>query len=319
MNSAERLKYIGGSDIAGIMGQSRWSSPLEQWAVKTGRLAPKDLSDIEAVEIGAELEDYVSRKFMRKTGYKVRVDNRTFMHKVYPYMVGHIDRWVLGEDALLECKTTSAWKVKEWEGEEIPKEYILQVMWYLGILEKSVGFIAVLVGGQRFLWKQIAFNAELFQKMVDAARFFWETNVLADIPPLASGGDEEVLAHLFADVKQTGVPLDDEQSRALDALIEERQGGVEQKKLVEEELSRIDNQIKQTLGEYEQATTGRYGVTWKKQTQTRTDTDKLKAAGLFEEFSKTTEFRVLRTKILEHRETINHKPKGTLSWQSKYR
>jgi putative phage-type endonuclease len=300
-----RHLFVGGSDIAAIMGRSRWSSPLQAWAEKTGKVPGKDLRDIEAVEIGVELEDFVARKFMRKTGYKVRVDNRTFQHEKYSYMVGHIDRWILGEDALLECKTTSAWNAKQWEGEEIPEEYVLQVMWYLGILQKSVGYIAVLIGGQRFLWKQLRFNAELFKKMVEAARLFWEENVLKDIPPLAIGGDEEILARLFAEVKEDIAPLNGDQQTFLNSLIEERQGGIEQKKLVDEELSRIENQIKQTLGEYEQAVTSQYGITWKKQTQTRVDLEKLKAAGLFDDFSKTIEFRVLRTKILkEHREKV---------------
>src|SRR5512146_1989369 len=106
MTNEERKGYIGGSDIAAVMGLSRWSTPLKVWAIKTGKIIPKDISTLEHVEIGTELEEYVAQKFSKKTGFKVRRDSREFIHPELTYARGHIDRWIVGEDALLECKTT---------------------------------------------------------------------------------------------------------------------------------------------------------------------------------------------------------------------
>lgn len=47
-----RNTFIGGSEIAAVMGLSRWKTPLALCAEKIGLLQPKDLSDVEAVEIG---------------------------------------------------------------------------------------------------------------------------------------------------------------------------------------------------------------------------------------------------------------------------
>ena len=154
---SNRNLEIGGSEIAAIMGMSPYETPLSLWAKKTNKIQA-ELSHFEAAEIGTELEEYVARKFTRKTGIKLRVDNRTFRHPKHPYMVGHIDRWVVGEDALFEAKTCSAWLEKHWQGEDIPPHYVLQVIWYLGLVGKKVGHIAVLIGGQKFVYKQIEFD-----------------------------------------------------------------------------------------------------------------------------------------------------------------
>ena len=54
---------IGGSDVAAIMGISKYRSPYEVWLEKTGRVEPKDISGKQAVEWGNRLEDTVARKF----------------------------------------------------------------------------------------------------------------------------------------------------------------------------------------------------------------------------------------------------------------
>lgn len=291
----DRTKVIGGSDIAAVMGLSRWKTPLELWAEKTGKIE-SDLSNFEAAEIGTELEEYVSRKFTKKTGIALRVDNRTFTHKKYPYMVAHIDRWVTGSDAVFEAKTASAWKEKEWGGEDIPIEYTLQLNWYLGIVGKKTGYIAVLIGGQKFVHKSIEFDKELFDKQVEAARLFWEDFVLQDIAPMATAGDSETLLSLFPESKPQALKLDGDQALLLDELCESRAGGIESIKHAEEELDKIEVQIKQLLGESEAAETENYSATWKSQNRTGVDTERLKSDGLYDTYKKVSSTRVLRTK-----------------------
>lgn len=292
----DRSKIIGGSDIAAIMGLSRWATPLSIWACKTGRIV-NDLSNFEAAEIGTELEEYVARKFTRKTGIKLRVDNRTFKHTTYPYMVAHIDRWVVGDDSLFEAKTASAWKEKEWGGEDIPTEYVLQGNWYCGIVGKSKCHIAVLIGGQKFIWKAFDFDSDLFVQQVEKARDFWENFVLKDIPPMAMAGDGETMFELFpqATADET-IRLEGEKALLLDELCESRAGGIESIKHAEEELDRIESQIKQILGEASSVEADRYSASWKNQTRSGVDIERMKADGVYEQYKKVTATRVLKAK-----------------------
>lgn len=258
-----RNVQIGGSEIAAIMNMSPYETPLSLWAHKTGKLPPVELSNFEAAEIGAELEEYVARKFTRKTGIKLRVDNRTFSHPKYPYMVGHIDRWVVGEDALFEAKTCSAWLEKHWEGDEIPQQYILQVVWYLGLLKKKTAHIAVLIGGQKFRTKQVEFDAEMFNIMVEKARVFMEEHIIKDIAPFAVEGDSETLLHMFPTSVNSNVVLEGDLAKEMDVLLSDRSGAVESINHAKEELEGIEARIKQLIGPNESAETENWRVSWK--------------------------------------------------------
>ncbi len=160
-----RKDFIGGSDISAVMGVSRWCTPLQLWAEKTGEVEPEDISEKEHVHFGHVLEDVVAKEFEQRTEKKVRRSPQIYQDNTLPYMRCQVDRLVTGTDELLEAKTCSAWGAKDWEGEEIPIEYILQVSWQLMITGRKVGYIAVLIGGQKFVWKEIKADYKLFGDM----------------------------------------------------------------------------------------------------------------------------------------------------------
>ena len=89
---AERNKGIGGSDIATILGLSKWKSPLQLFLEKTGKVVAEDLSDKEVIYWGNVLEDVVAKEFERRTGKKVRKRNVMFCDDKYPYMRANVDR-----------------------------------------------------------------------------------------------------------------------------------------------------------------------------------------------------------------------------------
>ncbi len=67
---AVRNQGIGSSDSAAVVGLSPYKSPLELWMEKTGRKAPDDLSDNEAVFWGSTLEPVIAQVYGEKTGAK---------------------------------------------------------------------------------------------------------------------------------------------------------------------------------------------------------------------------------------------------------
>ena len=296
-----RHLYIGGSDIAKVMGLSRWGTPLSLWAEKTGKIPPKDLSNVEAVELGNDLEDFVANKFSQKTGKAVRRSPKVYQHPQYPYMVAHIDRLVTGSDELLECKTCSFFKKDEWEGEEIPQEYILQVMWYLGITGRRIGHIAVLIGGQSFKYKQIEFDSELFDKMVDAAKDFWQ-HVQDDTPVDIVATDDETLKDLYSNHSEIMIdliPTDAQTKQACD-VFEERVAYLQEIKMhikqLQDEQKEIETSVKDIIKDNLGIKTPKYIITWKNQTTTKFDTAKLRQERpeTFEDYSYESSYRVMR-------------------------
>ena len=249
VNPEDRKTFIGGSDMPAIMGLSRWSTPLGVWAYKTGKVVNKlDVEKPEFITLGLELEDFVAQKFAKETGKAVRRDRRDFTHPEHPFLMAHIDRRIVGTDELLEVKTCSAWKEKEWLGEDIPEEYILQVMWYLGLTGMKKGYIAVLIGGQKFIWKEVAFDKELFDQMVVAAVEFWGF-VQSDTQPIAIGGDSGTLFELFPTSDIDGaVTFEGDDEISVNQMIDSRAAGIQAKKEVQAEIDDIDAKLKQLLG-----------------------------------------------------------------------
>lgn len=296
-----RHLYIGGSDIAKVMGLSRWGTPLSLWAEKTGKIPPKDLSNVEAVELGNDLEDFVANKFSQKTGKAVRRSPKVYQHPQYPYMVAHIDRLVTGTDELLECKTCSFFKKDEWEGEEIPQEYILQVIWYLGITGRKVGYIAVLIGGQSFKYKKIEFDSELFDKMVETAKDFWQ-HVQDDTPVDIVATDDETLKDLYSNHSEIMIDLipTDEQTKQACDVLEEKVGYLQEIKMhikqLQDEQKEIETSVKDIIKDNLGIKTPKYIITWKNQTTTKFDTVKLRQERpeTFEDYSYESSYRVMR-------------------------
>ena len=299
----ERRKYIGGSDIAVVMGMSRWKTPLKLWLEKTGQAEPDDLSQVEAVQLGTELEEFVAQKFARETGRQVRRQSKMYVHKDYPYMAAHIDRLITGTDELLECKTCGAYKEDEWaefveivekdgKKEEVvtaktPIEYVLQVTWYLGITGKKVGHIAVLIGGQKFKKRKILFDEELFNVMVEAAKDFWES-VQTKNPPAVTPDDNEVLIKMFPKHNEELVEKQD-----LEEYVDKLQKIKDDISALTDEKEMLEAEIKSSIGENLGILTNKFKVTWKEQQRTQVNSERLKADGLYEKYSDKSTIRRL--------------------------
>lgn len=297
-----RNQFIGGSEISKIMGLSRWGTPLSVWAQKTGKIPAPDLSDNEAVKMGNRLEQFVADLFTEETGKAVRRAPKAYQHPEYPYMVAHIDRIVTGTDELLECKTCSQYKDKEWIDEEIPQEYILQVIWYLGITGRKIGHIAVLIGGQHYKSKSIEFDKELFDIMVETAKDFWENHVLTDIPPKVSANDDDTLAEMFSGESDFMIelyPIDDKSEHAtnqFEAKVAHLKELEAEKKEIEKEISQHKNDIRMVIGDNLGIKTPKYNITNKLQSRSDIDKARLKAERpeIAEEYTTVSGYKVLR-------------------------
>lgn len=302
--NSRRHEFIGGSDVAAIMGLSPWNTPLSVWAKKT-RQIEDNVSNIEAVEMGVALEPMVAQLFEKRSGKKVRVETREFTHPDYPYMVAHVDRWVVGEDgAHFEAKTASAYKLKSWQGDDVPEDYQLQCNWYSGIIGLHRGkppkdcYIGVLVGGQRFIWKKLKFNQELFDIQVEKAKDFWEGYVLTEMPPFAISSDKDTLIELFPESRPDELRALRGEDPELEAMVNqwalESVEGKSQIKEIEVEVDTAENLLRQTIGDDEGIETGQWRATWKSQSKSKFDIVKMREDKVYDKYVIKGTARVLR-------------------------
>jgi putative phage-type endonuclease len=284
-----KRNFIGSSDIPVILGESPFKTPLHLWAEKTGLVQPDDLSEVEAVEWGKRLERVVSKKFSEKNNVKLIAYKKRFIHKDYPFLSCELDNIISGTDEIVEIKTTNAWAHKDWAiPGEMPKHYISQVMFALGLSGRKVGHVAVLIGGQKYIEKRIDFDIELYNNMVKSAVDFWKS-VQDKVEPIAVGGDNQFIAELK--------PESDEQIQAVEEL-NDAVGTLQTVKTGISDLikqkNEIEAQLKQGIGDNLGIKTSEYIVTWKTQNGFRVDVAALKEAKLYEQFSTPSKARVLR-------------------------
>ena len=206
----DRRQYIGGSDIGAIMGRSRYRSPVDVYSQKIGETP--EFKGNEATNWGHILESVVAAEYAKREGVKVVRDRTLYKHPQFPYMLGHIDRRVLGFEGgkVLEVKTAGKWfKPADWE-DEPPADYVLQVQWYMGLTGWKNADLVALLAGQDFRTYSIPRDEFVIQEAFETAKEFWARVQERNPPPPRSEDDCKKLWSL--DNAETAIAHDQEEN-----------------------------------------------------------------------------------------------------------
>lgn len=172
-NPAEnRDCFIGGSDAGTILGLNPYKSRYQLWLEKCGYVQPDDISRDVPVWLGTQCEDIIAKRFEMDMGKRVAKSNRTFIIKEHPYIRAHIDRRVIGEPAVLECKKTSARNTTDYEHGEIPPMHYAQVMHYLLCTGFQKAYVNTLRDSEFYTATRIA-DGEFLEYLLNAEVNFW--------------------------------------------------------------------------------------------------------------------------------------------------
>ena len=280
----ERRTGIGGSDAAAILGLDRYRSPFEVYADKLG--LTDNRPDSEAMRQGRDLEDYVADRFTEATGKKLRRRNAILRHPDHPWMLGNVDRWVVGEKAGVECKTTSVLNKSKFSQGDYPAHYYTQCVHYMAVTGAERWYLAVLVLNQGFHIFTIERDEAEIQALIAAEQQFWQEHVLKQIPPLPDGTDSasSVIRALFPEAREKEVTTlfgQEEKIREyLDLAV--------QVDALEKQRDTLKQELQLALGSAEIGHAQGYSVEWKNQSRRNLDTDRLKKeqAALYEQYLK---------------------------------
>jgi putative phage-type endonuclease len=298
MDRAEWLEWrrrgIGGSDAPAIVGVSRFKTRMGVWLEKTGQVEPEEPG--EAAYWGQVLEEVVAREFCLRAGKKVQRRQAILVHPDYPFMITNLDRVVVGEKAGLECKTTSEFYREQWEDNRVPDEYVVQCQHYMAVTGFNKWYIAVLIGGNKFRWKEIPRDDELIGYLIKIEADFWRL-VETRTPPEMDGSEacSELLNRLYPQAepgKQIELP-----SEAAE-LIAQYEEAREQEAYWAERKTEAENKLKALLGEAEMGWVGGRRVYWQTRVSTRLDTKALKAEQpeIYERYARQSVYRAFSIK-----------------------
>lgn len=246
----ERHKLgIGGSEAAAIAGLNPYSSAFTVYWDKLGKSEPIEIS--EAMRQGSDLEEYVAKRFCEATGKKVRKCEYMLQSAEYPFMIADVDRFVVGENAILECKTSLNRSGYSYEGaNNIPAYQLVQCLHYMSVVGAEKAYLATLVFGKDFNIVEI--NAVDYKddiaSLIQIEKRFWEENVLKEVPPQPDGSERstEIISEQFPSANEELPPVDlMGYSPQLHRLSELKKQIAE----LTDEKTEIENTLKTALGE----------------------------------------------------------------------
>lgn len=264
MNEHERLlwldkrrKCITGTDIAAIVGLSKYASPLTVFMDKLALSEP--VIENEPMRWGKLLEPVIMHRYAQENG--VDVTPGVFMVK--DGIIGGTPDG-LTEAKLIEIKTAGLFSAKFW-GEpgtdQIPDSYLCQVQWYMNLTDREKCDIAVLIGGQDYRVYHAHRNQNLIDLLVDSANDFWNSYIVPETPPPldASKGADDYLKSFFPTSRGNIIRA----THDMDEIARDLSKARDDIARAEEIKTKLENQLKYAIGDNDGIESRYFKATWK--------------------------------------------------------
>lgn len=252
-----RKGYIGGSEAGAVVGLNPYKSAYTLWAEKTGKV-PEFEGNL-TTKVGSYLEDLVANLFTEETGKKVRRKNRVLVNEDYPFACADVDRMVVGEDAILEIKTTnSVPAMRLFRKGEYPEAWYCQMTHYLAVTGAKKAYLAVLIECRDFKIFELERDEEEIAALMRAEKDFWNL-VQTDAPPTADclKSTSDTLVAIYPTSNTDSVNLFGYENE-----LAQYMAVSSQIKALEEQKDGFANRIKAYLGEAGRGESEGYKVSW---------------------------------------------------------
>lgn len=290
----DRQKYLGGSDVAGILGISPWKTPLDVYLDKVQPRIVEDASKQKIFSRGKRMEPYVIDLLAEEEGLTIIGRGNRYIDKVHGFLAAEID----AETSCglnVEIKTVSPFKAREWgevQTDAIPVHYTAQSMHGLMVTGRDVCVFGVLVGADDFRVYRVERDDETISAIREKEVEFWGRIQRLEPPEAVAVSD---VLRLFE--KDSGRAIEAD-NKALSALIKLKEMKAASKTL-EKEIEAAESALKLYMQDSSVLTvSGSIVATWKQQEAKRFDTAafKEKNSALYNQFLKANKTRVFRLK-----------------------
>lgn len=282
----DRSRFIGGSDVAAVLGISPWRTPLQLWERKTRTAIEGPETGLKVKRRGHRWESVVAEmlvEHLEEKGHAVEIvaSNRRYVDPTMDYLAAEIDFEIRldGEEEItnVELKTVHPFKASEWGDagtDEAPIWYTAQGMHGLGVTGRNRCLIAPLFGADEIRAYPITRDDETIAAMRARCEAFWQlvtTGVrpdpsnLEDLDRLYKGDDTAAALIADGDDELTRWVL---RARAIKGEIKAR----------ELELEAVEFDLKRAMRDAnELVLDDRVAITWKQRAHTTFDHEALKA------------------------------------------
>ncbi len=184
---------LGATDCAVVMGLSPYKTRYELFLEKTGQMEDTPILSDDRLHLRHAHEETIAREYARRNNVKLRRVNQTVHHKRLPFMFCNLDRVIIGQKKIVECKSSSGFMRFTW-GEsgtdEAPIYYILQVQHQIACADYDDADIAALIDIDDYRIFSQPRNEKVIKKIEEASERFWIDHVLANVAPEATNRND---------------------------------------------------------------------------------------------------------------------------------
>lgn len=179
--------YLGGGNIAGVLGLSPFKSPLDEYLLITNEMQDEITPEKERFfKRRKALEPFAAECFQQVTGVRIVRRNEHYQDAEFPWMRAELD-FETEDGASGETKTVNPNMVRDWgdpgAGEEPPLYVTAQVMHGLGVSGKPFAYVHALIGLDDDRIYRVERDDELITEIRRQAERFWKYHVLPRQPP----------------------------------------------------------------------------------------------------------------------------------------
>lgn len=261
-----RRRGIGGSDVAPILGLSKFRNAWDVLAAKRG-LKPRKPEEQEEdhLLIGRLMEPVVAALYERHEGKRLIVPPGFIRHPEHEFIIANPDRFVEGEERGAEIKTCGIWGRADWGDEgtdQVPTDYLMQSVHYMAVTGWNHWDVPVLFHGSRYALFVIERDIDLERWVLDRLTAWWKTHIIDgwDLPLDNSEGCAEFIALRYP---RNDKPMAQASADAVEAAqrLAELRKSID---VIESKALGLENIIKDEIGESE-GIAGPFGkATWKR-------------------------------------------------------
>ena len=268
-----RRSGIGGSDVAPILGMSKWRTAYDVWLSKTSETPEEDRTTMPML-LGNVLEPEVLRLYEQQTGVSVRRSRVLHKHATHGELIANVDATSKGR--IIEAKTARSrdgWG--DAGSDDVPEAYWLQVQHYLYVCQKPLADVAVM-----FLCDEIpavsVYQVPVAPEYEDIAAElveWWQRYVEGtEVPaPVTSDECSRVWrqSRLGSTIAATGDVM---------ACVDRLKAAKAHVKTIEEEIDHLETELKTRMVDAEAIVgpSGKPVVTWKTSSSERVDVKKVR-------------------------------------------
>jgi putative phage-type endonuclease len=215
----EEAKMIGGSDLAGILGLSPWSTPLSVYArVKAGQW---DAETSPAMRRGTLMEPVVRAMYKADTNSEL-LGPQLLRHPRLAYGRASLDDVAVrgGARRVLELKTDGRADAARWGTpgtDEVPDYYLPQAHYYLGtalevgavdVPEADVAVLLLGVDDSPRIYT-VTHDPDVYAWLLEGVERFWHDHVLPSKPPAPTmpAREADAVRRLFRAEREPLVPF----------------------------------------------------------------------------------------------------------------